>query len=380
MESMKLNAIVLAGGLGTRLRPLSCTRPKMLFPVANIPLLDWALKKLAKNKVERAILAVNYMADAFIKRYGEEAHGIELFYSKDLDRVVERLPRSEKSLGTGGSIKKAEKLISRKEPFLVLNGDILTNINYAEFVNQHKASGAIASIALHEVNDPSRYGVVELTDKDRIARFVEKPSREEAPSNVINAGIYALSPKIFDYIPKARSVSIEHEIFPKLAEEGKLHGYIFQGYWTDIGEPSDYLKANRLLLDMEIQKEKLEKRIALKSESEIRKPCIIGENVTVGSKTIIGPYTAIGEETSVGNRALIEDSIIFPNTTISDYAFVRGAIIGESVIVGRGAKIEDGCIVGDNATIQDGVALTQGVSVCPFKNVTQNASTAECLM
>lgn len=372
--------MILAGGIGTRLRPLSCTRPKMLFPVANRPLLDWTLEKLGKNKVKKTILAINYMADAFIKRYGEKAHRMKIFYSRDLDPVEESLQFSQESLGTGGSIKKAEKLIGHNEPFLVLNGDILTNISYVEFVRKHKASSSIATIALHEVENPSRYGVVELTDKGRIVRFVEKPSREEAPSNLVNAGIYALNPEIFEYIPKERRVSIEHEIFPKLAEEGKLQGHIFQGYWTDIGEPSDYLKANRLLIDMEIQKEKLEKTVTLESECEMRKPYIIGENVTVGSKTTIGPYTAIGEDATVGKGALIENSIIFPSTTISDFASVRGAIIGEAAIIGRRVKIEGGCIVGDNAIIQDGITLTQGVSVCPSKNVAKNDLTTKCLM
>ena len=375
-----MKAVILAGGFGTRLRPLTCTRPKMLLPVANTPLLDWTLEKLAKNKVKKTILAVNYMADAFIKRYGKKAYGMKMFYSRDIRPVSsETLPTFQR-LGTGGSIKRAEKLIGCKEPFLVLNGDILTNINYAEFMKRHKASGATATIALYEVEDPSRYGVVELTNERRIVRFVEKPTREEAPSNLVNAGIYALNPKIFDYIPGGRPVSIEHEIFPKLAEEGKLHGYNFQGYWTDIGEPSDYLKANQLLLDMEIKKEKLSKNVALESETEIQKPCIIGKNVTTGNKSKIGPHAAIGENVIVGKGVLIENSIIFPRTIISDFSSIKGAIIGEASIIGRRVKIESGCIVGDHAMIQDNVTLTQGVSVCPFKEVTESVLTPKCLM
>ena len=352
----------------------------MFFPVANTPLLDWTLEKLARNNVKKTILAVNYMADAFIKRYGKKAYGMKMFYSRDSRPVSsETLPPFQK-LGTGGSIKRAEKLIGYNDPFLVLNGDILTNINYAEFMKRHKASGAIATIALYEVEDPSRYGVVELTNERRIVRFVEKPTREEAPSNLVNAGIYALNPEIFDYIPERRPVSIEHEIFPKLAEEGKLQGYNFQGYWTDIGEPSDYLKANQLLLDMEIKKEKLSKNVALESETKIHKHCIIGENVTIGNKSEIGPYAAIGENVIVGKRVLIENSIIFPRTIISDFSSIKGAIIGEASIIGRRVKIESRCIVGDHAMIQDNVTLTQGVSVCPFKDVTESVLTPKCLM
>lgn len=374
-----MKAVVLAGGYGTRLRPLTCTRPKMLFPIANTPLLDWTLKKLAKNKVTKTILAVNYMTDVFIKHYGEKAYGMQIAYSRDLDPDHKTLAGFQK-LGTGGSIKKAEKLIGHEEPFLVLNGDILTNINYAEFMKKHETSGATAAIALHEVEDPSRYGVVELTNEDRIVQFVEKPALDEAPSNLINAGIYAFNPKIFDYIPEGRQVSIEHEIFPKFAEEGKLRGYTFQGYWTDIGKPSDYLKANRLLLDMEIKKGKLGKNAALESETEIQKPCIIGENVTIKSKSKIGPYAAIGDNVIIGKGALIENSIIFPHTVISDFTSIKGTIIGEASMIGSSVTIESGCIIGDHAMIRDNVTLTQGVSVCPSKEVKESVLTPKCLM
>jgi len=352
----------------------------MLFPMANTPLLDWTLEKLAKNKVKKTILAVNYMADAFINRYGKKAYGMKMLYSRDIRPIYSENLQPFQKLGTGGSIKKAEKLIRYEEPFFVSNGDILTNINYAEFMKRHKASGAIATIALYEVKDPSRYGVVELTNKSRIVRFVEKPTQEEAPSSLVNAGVYALDPQIFDYIAGGRPVSIEHEIFPKLAEEGKLQGYNFQGYWTDIGEPSEYLKANQLLLDIEIKQEKLSKNVALECETEVYKPCIVGENVTIGNKSKIGPYAAIGEDVTLGKEVQIENSIIFPRTNISDSTSIKGAIVGEASIIGRWAKVESGCIVGDHAIIHDNVTLTKGVSVCPFRDVTESVLTPKCLM
>lgn len=375
-----MKAVILAGGFGTRLRPLSCTRPKMLFPVANTPLLDWTLQKLARNNVKTTILAVNYMVNAFIKQYGESAFGMKILYSKDLDPAKETAQPFQKSLGTGGAIKKAEELIEHKEPFLVLNGDILTNINYTELMKKHTTNGTVATIALCEVEDPSRYGVVELANKDRIIRFVEKPSKEKAPSNLVNAGIYALNPEIFDYIPDGRPFSIEREIFPKLAEEGELHGYNFKDYWIDIGKPSDYLKANQLLLDAEIQKEKLSRNIALESEIEIHNPCIIGENVTIGSKSRIGPHVAIGENVIVGKGVFIENSMIFPRTVVSDFASINGALIGEASMIGKWVKIESGCIVGDHTMIQSNVTLTNNVTVCPHKRVTESVLTAKCLM
>jgi len=374
-----LKALILAGGIGTRLRPLTCTRPKTLFPVANTPLLDWTLKNLAKNKVRETILAVNYMADAFIQRYGKKAYGMKILYSKDIPPTA-KTPQPFQKLGTGGPVKRAERLIGHKEPFFVLNGDILTNINYAKLMEKHKKSGATATIALYEVEDPSRYGVVELTNENRIVRFVEKPAREKAPSNLVNAGIYVLNPEIFNYIEEGRPVSIEREIFPKLAAEKKLYGYKFQGYWTDIGKPNDYLKANKLLLDMETENREPNKNATLENEVKIHKPCIFGENVTIGSKSKIGPYVAIGENVTIGKETHIENSIIFPRTHISDFTTIKGAIIGEATMIGRRVKIGNGCIIGDYVIIQDNITLTQNVSVCPSKEVTESVHTPKCLM
>jgi len=350
----------------------------MLFPVANTPLLDWTLKKLAQNGVQKTILAVNYMAEAFIQRYGQKSYGMKIYYSKDTQTSGNS--SLFQKLGTGGAIKKAEKLLKQKEPFLVLNGDILTNLSYQKFLKSHKTSEAIATIALHEVEDPSRYGVVELTKENRITRFIEKPAREEAPSNLINAGIYALNPEIFDSIPEGRFVSIEHEIFPKLAKEKKLYGYPFRGYWTDIGKPRDYLKANSLLLDMEIKKEKTAENVVLGKNVELRKPCVIGENTTIKSQSKIGPYTSIGENVTIGRGVTLENSIIFPRAVISDFTSIKDAIIGASSIIGKRVKIEGGCLIGDYVTIQDNVTLTQNVNVCPHKEVKESVLTPKCLM
>jgi mannose-1-phosphate guanylyltransferase len=350
----------------------------MLFPVANTPLLDWTLRKLAQNGVEKTILAVNYMAEAFIQRYGQKAYGMKIYYSKDTQTSGNS--SLFQKLGTGGAIKRAEKLLEQKEPFLVLNGDILTNLPYQEFLKSHEASKATATIALHEVEDPSRYGVVELTKENRITRFIEKPAREEAPSNLINAGIYALNPEILDSIPEGRSVSIEHEIFPKLAEEKKLYGYPFRGYWTDIGKPKDYLKANRLLLDMEIKKEKIAESAVLGKNVELRKPCIIGESTTIKGESKIGSYAAIGENVTIGKGVSVENSIIFPRAVISDFTSIKDAIIGEASTIGKRVKIESGCLIGDYVTVQDNITLTQNVSVCPHKEVTESVLTPKCLM
>jgi len=364
-----LKAVILAGGFGTRLRPLSCTRPKLLFPIGNMPLLDWTLKNLAKSNVDEVILAVNYMAEAFIHRYGNTAYKMKLHYSR------ETVP-----LGTGGPLKKAEDLIGHKEPFLVLNGDIFTTINYAEVVKKHEKTDAAATIMLYKVEDPSRYGTVELTKNNRVVKFIEKPPKGKAPSHLVNAGIYVLEPEIFNYIPEGQRVSIEREVFPKLAAKRKLYACNFEGLWIDIGKHEDYLRANRLLLDAETKNLPKTKAVSLKKDFEIEKPVVIGKDVKIEEKSKIGPYAAVGDSVTIGKGVRIENSIIFPNAIISDFTSIRGAIIGEGAIIGKWVKIEDNCIVGDYAMIKDNVTFTQGVTVCPSKEVTESVLASKCLM
>src|SRR3989304_8088928 len=235
-----MKALILAGGFGTRLRPLSCTRPKPLFPIVNKPLLQWIFERLAKNNITEAILAVNLQTEFYIKRQRIPKSGLRIKYSIDPPK---------KPLGTAGPIKKAEKIIGHSEPFLVLNGDIFADLSYREILDCHTKRKAFATIALCKVDDPSRYGVAEMAEGERIKRFIEKPPKDAAPSNFINAGVYVLSPEVFKLIPEGKAVSMEREIFPKLAEEGRLYGHFIQGLWMDIGKPEEYLHTNKILLD-----------------------------------------------------------------------------------------------------------------------------------
>jgi len=375
-----MKALILAGGFGTRLRPLSCTRPKHLFPIGNKPQLDWTIEKLTKGGIKEVILAVNYMADVYVQHYRKSKQKPKISFSRDI-LTSDTHTRFQRPLGTGGPIKNAEKLIGRKEPFLVLNGDILTNLDYAQFMKRHKTNKqATATIALYRVKDSSRYGVAELAKDNRVLRFIEKPTREKVPSNLINAGIYVLEPEIFDYIPSGRPVSIEREIFPKLAEEGKLYGYNFKGLWIDIGEPEDYLKASKLWLDHEIKKSQIGKNVHIEDEVEIKNPSTIDNGTTIREKSEIGPNVTLGEHVTIGKEVHIENSIIFPGAIISDFTSIKGAIIGEAAMIGSSVKIESRCLIGDHAVIRDNVTLTRGVTVCPWKEVAESVLTPKCLM
>lgn len=351
--------MILAGGYGTRLRPLSCTRPKTLFPIVNKPLLEWIFQRLAQDNIKEAILAVNLQTQFHIRKQRIQKHGLHIRYSIDPPKTP---------LGTGGPIKRAEHLLRNSEPFLVLNGDIFADLRYSEIVKKHKQKNALATIALCEVEDPTRYGVADIAKDGQIKRFVEKPEKGTAPTNLINAGIYVLSPKVFNYIPKNRHVSMEREVFPKLAEQGELFGHIFQGLWIDIGKPEEYLQTNKMILDSLATT----KRVRHSERFEVRNPIALSKNVSVGEKSVIGPYAILGKNVMVGKGVEISDSVIFADAKIDDYASVRGAIIGEGATIGKRVKIPSGCIIADQAKIRDNVSLTCETSVCPAKEVTQN--------
>lgn len=358
-----LKAVILAGGFGTRLRPLSCTRPKILFPIVNKPLLQWTFERLAKNNVRDVILAVFYQTELYIKHHRVPRCGVHVTYSHDPLR---------KPLGTGGSIRKAEKLLGKHAPFIVLNGDIFADVNYTEVLEVHKEKNAIATIVLYSVKNPSRYGVAELAKDNRITRFIEKPLPGTAPTNLINAGAYVLSPEIFKYIPEGRAVSIEHEVFPKLAQEGTLYGHVSSGMWMDIGKPEDYLEINRKMLDCNVER----KKYRINNNVEIKKPLAIDKKASIGVKSTIGPYAVLGRNVMIGKGVNIQDSVIFPGTIVSDFSSVNGTVIGEDVTIGREVKIEKGCIIGDHARIKDGVTLAERVSVCPATEVSKSVLTS----
>jgi mannose-1-phosphate guanylyltransferase len=357
-----MKALILAGGFGTRLRPLSCTRPKLMFPIANRTLLDWIMEALAQEGVTQVVLAVNYMADALKRAFGSSKHGVEIVYS-----------REKKPLGTGGPIKKAESLLREgNSPFLVLNGDIISSLNYSELFRMHQDFGGTGTIALHEVEDPTRFGVVEL-EGNRINRFVEKPSSHEAPSHLVNAGIYVLDPSVFDLIPKEKKVSMEREVFPIMVSRGGLYGYRFQGLWVDTGKPDDYFLANRLILDRIAEDAPvISDEAKVSSTAKIIPPTIIGDSVVIEDDACVGPYASIGDGVTLGKGTRVKNAILFPHTWIESYTSITGAIIGEGAILGRWVKVEDQCIIGDHVMIDDNVTLTKNVKICHNKAVSES--------
>ena len=346
-----MKALILAGGFGTRLQPLSYTRPKLMFPIANRPILEWTIESLSNYGIKDVILAVNYMADTIMRHFGDSWKDVKISYSKEA-----------KPLGTGGPIKQAEQLLVKdsEEPFIVLNGDILSSINYKSLYHAHVGFGSKVTVALYEVDDPSRYGVVELDKECKILRFLEKPKKNYIQSNMINAGVYVVDPSVLEYIPPDMKVSLERQIFPMLTESDNLFGYKFDGFWIDIGIPADYLRANRMMLDFLKEEFIIRRRdIKIHPNAKLIPPNVLGKGVVIGNGSSIGPYVSLGNNVKVGQEVVINHSIFFEGTIIGDFSSVEESIIGEQVLLGKHVNIQSNCMIEDKTRVKDDVTISK---------------------
>jgi len=342
-----LKGLILAGGFATRLRPLSCSKPKLLFPLVGVPLIDRMVEWFARGGATEVILAVNHLSDKL---------RIEVARKKLAARTV--LSVEETPLGTGGPINLAKAVMSKDEPLIVANGDVISDIDLRVLIAEHTKSGAEATVALVSVEDPRPFGLATLDPDNRIIRFVEKSGSVQG-RGWINAGVYVLNPGVVAMIPSGRPVSLEREIFPILAGQGKMSGWKHGGFWYDIGKIPDYVTANRELL------RRAEYRKAVDSDwnrqsVEVTQPCFVGKNCILGDGARIGPNAILSERVSVGRRATVRETIVFEQTTLSENCIIEDAIVGEGVTVGRDAKIEGGSIIAGQVFIPDGAVIRPG--------------------
>lgn len=332
-----MQAVILAGGMGTRLRPLTWTRPKPLLPIANVPMIRHIIDRLP-DEVETVVVAVNYQFEQLDDYFRREDVG------RDVLLIEEKEP-----LGTGGAIKNVEKEIDG--PFFVFNGDILDNLDLAAFLKFHRARGGVGSIALYKVADPRAFGVVAM-EESRITRFVEKPEKaEDAPSNLANAGTYILERDVFETMLPGQVLSVERDVFPRLIAEGKgLHGFPFAGYWIDCGRPETYLKANEMVL----RERKLPRLLAMDVEDygiESTEWSIVGAGGKIGEKAEV-ERSVLLPGVVVGKRAVVKQSVLGEGVVVEDDAAVIGSVIGDRAVVAKGVvlknvKIEPGEVVGE---------------------------------
>lgn len=342
-----MKGLILAGGFATRLRPLSCSKPKLLFPLVGVPLIDRMAEWFARGGVTEIVLAVNHLSDKL---------RIEVAKKKLAAKTV--LSVEETPLGTGGPISLARTVLSKNEPLIVANGDVISNIDLRGMIAEHARAGAEATVALESVEDPRPFGLATVDSNNRIIQFVEK-SGSTRERGWINAGVYVLNPGVIEMIPIGRPVSLEREIFPILARQGKMSGWKHSGFWYDIGKIPDYVTANRELLKR-AEYRKAEDP-AWKSQSvDVVQPSFVGKDCTFGSGSEIGPNAILSEKVSVGKGANVRETIVFEQTILSENCFVEGAIVGEGVTVGRNAKIEKGSIIAGQVSIPDGAIIRPG--------------------
>lgn len=326
-----MQAVIIAGGLGTRLRPLTYSRPKPLIPLLNKPMILHVLDRLPRE-IDDIVLPVSYMVDRMR----------DFFRQNDVGRNVTIVEEKE-PLGTGGAVKNVEALL--RDRFLVFNGDVISSINVRDLVTRHEQCGGVATIALWEVDDPSAFGTVELRNGDRISRFVEKPKAGEAPSKMINAGAYVFERDVLKFIPAKKQVSMEREVFPKLIRRG-MYGHRFEGYWADAGTLKNYIRAMKMLLASEGTS--VNRSAVITEGANAMRPLFIGARCKISGT--IGPSVTFGNDCSV-NGATVSDSALFDGVSVNSNATIRESVIGDGCKIGARASVSN-AMVGDGVTVK----------------------------
>lgn len=332
-----MKAAILAGGFGTRLRPLTYTTPKPLLPILNVPMLVRIIDRLPRD-VDGVVLAVNYLADK-----------IAAFLDEHPQRVPVTLVEEKEPLGTGGAVKNVEPAIGG-ERFLVLNGDVVSSFDLGSMIEFHRRRKAVGTIHLWPVENPAAYGIVRVDESGRILDFKEKPRPEEVFSNLINAGTYVLEAEVFDHIPAGRPVSIEREVFPALVEKG-LFGYQAGEFWTDAGKPLDYIEAHRMLMNEDRARYRWYPKVpGIVAEP----PNLIPRKTALGRGVRVGPNVSLGEGVIVGEGAAIVSSVLLNHVRVGARARVEHAVVGNRAFIGDEARVTRGTVVADGAEIPPG--------------------------
>jgi mannose-1-phosphate guanylyltransferase len=355
-----MRAVALIGGKGTRLRPITQTIPKSMVPLRNKPYVQYMVDTMRAAELEGVVFSMGYLPSS-IQRYfkNRDLNGFSLDY------VVEERP-----LGTAGGIKNAEKYLD-EGPFVAINGDVLTGIDLMEVIEAHLESGALATITLTSVDDPTAYGLVEVDHRLQVKRFVEKPGSDEVRTSLINAGIYVLERQVLNMIPTGREVSIEREIFPQLQAMGRLSAFVSSAYWRDIGTPRRYLAASNDVLSGTVGRGDSFKHLSvdhlvrLSKDVSLLPPVSIAERCEIEAGATIGGRTALGKGCYVGEGATVESSILFEGAQVGERTIVRNAIVGPGAVVHRNCVIRGLSVLGAGCIVEEGNVLDCGARINP---------------
>jgi len=347
---------VLVGGEGTRLRPLTLSTPKQMLPIVDLPMIERVLGHLGEHGIDEVVLSLGYLPGAFIDAYPDGlAAGVRLSYA------VEPEP-----LGTAGAIRFAATRFGVDDTFVVVNGDVLTDMDLSALIAFHRDRRAEGTVALHPVPDPSSFGVVPTDQQGRVTAFVEKPPRDEAPTNLINAGTYILEPPFLDRVPAGRRVSIERETFPAMVADGRLFALADDSYWLDTGTPSDYLQAHRDLLEGRRHEPPAPGARRLRDElwatgspvvdGTVRGACYMGDGAVVAEGARL-ESSALGAGCMVEAGATVSGSVLLSGARVASGATVRGSVLGPSSTVGERCDIRPVSVIGMGVIVASGTTL-----------------------
>jgi mannose-1-phosphate guanylyltransferase/phosphomannomutase len=367
-----MKAVIMAGGEGTRLRPLTSNLPKPMMPLANRPMMEHIVNLLKDHGFDDIVVTVAFLPQAIRTYFGDGSEfGVRMVYATE-----------ETPLGTAGSIRNAMDELD--DTFLVISGDVLTDIDLSEIVAFHKDRKALATIGLKAVENPLDFGIVITHEDGSIERFLEKPSWGEVFSDTVNTGIFVLEPEIFDWIEAGVAVDFSSDVFPQLLEAGKpLYGAVAEGYWEDVGTLDAYVKAHQDVLDGKVQVDlhgfEIRDGVHVGDSSEIHPdakiqgPALIGDYCHVEAGATIGEYTVLGSNVMVRSDAYLQRSVVHDNVYIAEGVRTRGAVIGRSCDLRRGARAEEGVVIGDECFVGEHAVLNPSVKVYPFKTVEPGA-------
>ncbi|NJP05210.1 MAG: NDP-sugar synthase [Chloroflexaceae bacterium] len=360
-----MKAVILVGGLGTRLRPLTCNTPKPMIPIANRPFIEHVILRLQRQGVTDVILAVQYLAEQFEALLGDGSRfGLHV-----------HVMREAEPLGTAGAVKNIEHMLDSTT--FVLNGDALTDLDLQAMLAFHRERGSKTTIALTPVDDPTQFGLVEMDRDQRVQRFLEKPRLEDVTTNMINAGTYIVEPEVFRYVPPGQHFMFERGLFPVLLQTGDpVFGYPSRAYWTDIGRPQNYLEVNQDVLigkvqypiagDVTSNRIWMQGQVDMHASVQLVGPIVFGPDVVIGrGASIIGP-TVIGAGCHIGDNTAIESSVLWENNQIAEEVTLRNCVLGNQntiaahTVISGGAIISDQCQIGEHNRLDCGIRFWPG--------------------
>jgi len=376
-----MKAVIMAGGEGTRLRPLTSLRPKPMVPIVNQPVMEHILGLVKHHGIDEVVVTL-----AFMPQVIQDYFGVGDEWGMSIGYAIEETP-----LGTAGSVKNAESLIGREEPFLVISGDALTDIDLTEVVRFHREKGGAVTIALKAVDDPLEFGVVITAEDGRVERFLEKPTWGQVFSDTINTGIYVIEPWVLDELPAGQPFDFSADLFPKLMEQGHaIYGMVCDGYWCDVGSRESYVAVHGDILDgrakIYVPGVQARDRLWVAESATVEAGVtlgdrvVLGENATIRSGAVVADYSVIGDNCVISSEAHVSHSIVWDDTFVGEQAVVSGAVLCRHVDVRARAVIDAGAVIGDESVVGKAAHVGADVQVFPYKRIEAAATVNRSLI